>query len=234
VAKPGRDRKGAAPLFDPESDVELLDRRFDVCGHAVAVVRFEFLAGVIKMAKSPVLCAIGLSARTGRPRCHPAPKITVAAIVDRDARKNSDCARKHSDLMTVPSIPPNPSRRAFALIAQVSALLIAIFCALVSVWFLYDAACLAHSPNDWGDPAKIDVLFIWVVNILGWLVSLPLAIFIRPVRPGLLMPTLVFALSGVLLLCLAPAAMRVNKARHQKEFEELVRKMEPRMDTNGR
>jgi len=134
----------------------------------------------------------------------------------------------HSQTMTAPEIPANPARRTFALIAQVSALLISIFCALVSVWFLYDAAYLAHSPNDWGDPATLDVLFIWIVNILGALVSLPLAIFIRPIRRGLLIPTLVFAFAGLLSLSLTPSAMRVNKARHQKEFEELMRKMEPR------
>ncbi len=114
------------------------------------------------------------------------------------------------------------------MIGQTCALLIAIFCAFVSAWGLYDAAYLAHNSNDWGDPAAFDVLLMWIVNILGGLVSLPLAIFVRPIRRALLIPTLVFALAGLLSLTLTPSAMRVNKARHQKEFEELMRKMEPR------
>jgi len=130
--------------------------------------------------------------------------------------------------MTAPETPANPTKRAFALIGQVSALLIATFCAFVSVWCLYDAAYLAHSPNDWGAPAGLDVLFIWIVIIPGCVVSLPLAIFVRPNRRRLLIPTLVFALAGPLLLFLAPSAMRLNNARHQKEGEELTRKMESR------
>jgi hypothetical protein len=127
--------------------------------------------------------------------------------------------------MTAPKTPVNPAKRVFALLGQISALLIAIFCAFVSVWLLYDAAYVAHSANDWGDPAKVDVLLIWIVNIPGCLLALPLAIFVRPVRRSLLIPTLVFALAGLLLLFLAPSSMRLNKARHQKETDELTRKM---------
>ncbi len=126
-----------------------------------------------------------------------------------------------------PEIPAQPGRRTAALAAQFVALLVAICCASVTAWCLYDAAYLAHASNDWGDPAVIDVFIMWVVSIAGGLLSLGLAIFIRPRRPGLLIPTLVLALAGPLLLFFVPSAMRVNKARHQKEYEEMVRKMEP-------
>jgi hypothetical protein len=120
----------------------------------------------------------------------------------------------------------NPTKRVVALIGQIAALLIASFCALVSVWCLYDAAFVAHSANDWGDPAAFDVFLLWIVNIPGCVLSLALAFFIRPIRRSLLIPTLLLALACPLLLFLVPSSLRLNKARHQKETDELTRKME--------
>ena len=128
--------------------------------------------------------------------------------------------------MITPENPTNSTKRVFALIGQIAALLMAGFCTLVSVCCLYAVAYTAHSPNDWGDPAAFDVLIMWIVTIPGCVLSLTLAIFIRPIRRSLLIPTLVLALAGPLLLFLTPASMRLNKARHQKETEELIRKME--------
>lgn len=128
--------------------------------------------------------------------------------------------------MTTPEISNSPAKRVFALILQIAALLMASFCALVSAGCLYDAAYVAHSANDWGDPADFDLLVMWIVTIPGCCLSLALAIFVKPIRRGLLIPTLVLALAVPLLLFLAPSAMRLNKARHQKEIDALTRKME--------
>jgi len=128
--------------------------------------------------------------------------------------------------MTDLEIATSPTKRVVSLIGQIAALLMASFCALVSVWCLYDAAYLAHSANDWGDPAAFDVFLIWIVNIPGCLLSLALAIFLRPRRRNLLIPTLVLALAGPLLLFLTPLSMRLNKGRHQKEIDALTRRME--------
>jgi hypothetical protein len=128
--------------------------------------------------------------------------------------------------MTAPEKPRNATKRVLAFVAQIDALLVAIFCVVVSVWSLYDAAYLAHSPNDWGDPAAFDVLVVWIVNIPGCLFSLPLAIFLRPIRRGILIPTVVFALAGPLLLFLTPSAMHLNKERQQKKLEELTHQLQ--------
>jgi hypothetical protein len=129
--------------------------------------------------------------------------------------------------MTAPEIPASPARRTASLIVQIAALLVAIFCAVVSAFLLYDVAYLAHASNDWGDPAAFDVFLMWVVTIPGGLFSLGISAFVRPRRRGLLIPTLVCALFAPLLLFLVPSAMRLNKARHQKHFEEMIRKTEP-------
>jgi hypothetical protein len=128
--------------------------------------------------------------------------------------------------MTPPETPSKSHRRAFGLIGHVVALLIAIMCVLFTAWCLYDIAYLAHSPNDWGDPAVIDVAFATIVSVTGFVIALSLAIFARPFFRFLAIPTFALAAVEVFLWFQLPRAFAMNKERQQSKVDAMVREME--------